>query len=187
MYGFITTLEKKQILIDDGQKQGTIMRSKTGLGQDSHRFITTETSKPCVIGGVIFPGVPGFNANSDGDVVYHAICNAISSITGILILGGIADELCFNDGITDSSVYLQEAVKTLKGQEIVHVAVSIEAKRPRFFETIPEMRQNIADTMGIEIDQVGITATTGEGLTEVGLGEGVACFAIITVQKPSQN
>lgn len=160
------------------------MRFKTGIGQDSHRFITTETSKPCIIGGVIFPGVPGFNANSDGDVVYHAICNAISSVTGILILGGIADEICFNDGITDSSAYLHEAVKTLGDFQISHVAVSIEAKRPRFFETIPEMKKNIARVMGIDLDQVGITATTGEGLTDVGLGEGVACFAIISLYKP---
>jgi 2-C-methyl-D-erythritol 2,4-cyclodiphosphate synthase len=156
------------------------MQTKTGIGQDSHRFLTTETSKLCTIAGVTFDEVPGFNANSDGDVVYHAICNAISSLTGVLILGGLADELCLNDGITDSSVYLREAVKTLAPGKVLHVAVSIEAKRPRFREFIPEMRANIAEVMGIKIDQVGITATTGEGLTEVGLGVGVACFAIVS-------
>jgi len=157
------------------------MKTKTGIGQDSHRFISTETSKPCTIAGVIFDDLPGFNANSDGDVVYHAICNAISSITGELILGGIADELCLNDGITDSSVYLRKAVKTLGHWKISHVAVSIEAKKPHFKEHLLTMREKVAETMGIAIDQVGITATTGEGLTEVGQGKGVACFAIISV------
>ena len=75
---------------------------RTGLGEDSHRFLPPESTKPCIIGGLIFPDVPGFNANSDGDVAYHAICNAISSLTGVLILGDIADHLCLTNGITDS-------------------------------------------------------------------------------------
>ena len=91
---------------------------KTGIGQDSHRFESTESSKPCMLGGVIFKDVPGFHANSDGDVIYHAICNAISSITGVLVLGGLADELCLKDGITDSSTYLQSAKETLKNHKI---------------------------------------------------------------------
>src|SRR5476649_1764330 len=109
-------------------------RVRTGIGQDSHRFLPPETTKPCVIAGVIFDGVPGFNANSDGDVVFHAICNAISSLTGILILGDIADDLCLKDGITDSEVYLIEAMKTLGKQSVSHVAVTIEAKKPKFKE-----------------------------------------------------
>ncbi len=66
---------------------------RNGLGQDSHRFLPEGSTKPCVIAGCTFEEVPGFLANSDGDVVYHAICNAISSLTGVLILGGIADDL----------------------------------------------------------------------------------------------
>ena len=70
------------------------MKIRTGIGQDSHRFLSSDSSKPCIIAGLIFEGCPGFNANSDGDVVFHAICNAISSVTGTLILGAIADDLC---------------------------------------------------------------------------------------------
>lgn len=154
---------------------------KVGIGQDSHRFLTSDSSKPCVIGGLIFDEVPGFLANSDGDVVFHALCNAITSLTGVLILGGIADELCLNAGITDSAVYLEEALKSLGDLKIVHVAISIEAKRPRIAERRVEMQKRIADVLGIEPAQVGITATTGEGLTEVGCGLGVSCFAVITV------
>ena len=59
------------------------MNVRTGLGQDSHRFIDPESSKPCILGGVVFEGVPGLSANSDGDVIFHAICNAITSLTGV--------------------------------------------------------------------------------------------------------
>lgn len=159
------------------------MLTRTGIGQDSHRFMPPDSSKPCVIAGLIFEDAPGFNANSDGDVVFHAICNAISSLTGVLILGGLADDLCLKDGISDSEVYLREAMKTLGKQKVVHVAVSIEAKKPKFKERLLEMRQNIARVMHLDISQVGITATSGEGLTDFGCGDGVQCFAIVTTNQ----
>lgn len=159
------------------------MKFRTGIGQDSHRFLPLDSSKPCVIAGLIFDGVPGFNANSDGDVVFHAICNAITSLTGVLILGDIADDLCLKDGITDSEVYLKEALKTLGKQKITHVAITIEAKKPKFKEKLLAMRENIARVMDLEIADVGITATSGEGLTDFGCGDGVQCFAIVTTME----
>lgn len=158
------------------------MPTRTGIGQDSHRFLPLDTVKPCIMGGLIFEDTPGFNANSDGDVVLHAICNAISSLTGILILGDIADNLCLKDGITDSEIYLLEALKTLKNQKITHVAISIEGKRPKLKERLLEMRENIARIMSLQISQVGITATSGEGLTDFGCGDGVQVFALITTE-----
>lgn len=156
---------------------------RTGIGQDSHRFLPPDVTKPCVMGGIIFEDTPGFNANSDGDVVFHAICNAISSVTGVLILGGIADDLCHKDGITDSEVYLKEAIKTLGRKKIVHVAITIEGKRPKFKPKIEEMRSNIARVMDLELEDVGVTATSGEGLTDFGCGDGVQVFAIITTEE----
>lgn len=156
---------------------------RTGIGQDSHRFLPFDSSKPCVIGGLIFNDAPGFNANSDGDIVLHAICNAISSLTGILILGNIADDLCLKDGITDSEIYLIEAMKTLANQRITHVAITIEAKKPKFKQRLIEMRTNIARIMHLDISQVGITATSGEGLTDFGCGDGAQAFAMVTTQE----
>jgi len=156
---------------------------RTGIGQDSHRFLADDSAKPCVIAGVVFEEVPGFKANSDGDVVFHSICNAISSLTGVTILGTVADELLAKSGITDSSIYLQEALKTLGKQEIVHVAITLEGLRPRFLPKILEMRKSTAKALGIEVEQVGITATTGEGLTDFGCGDGVACFVIVTTRQ----
>jgi 2-C-methyl-D-erythritol 2,4-cyclodiphosphate synthase len=156
---------------------------RTGIGQDSHRFLPADTTKLCILAGLIFPNIPGFNANSDGDVVFHAITNAISSLTGVLILGALADELCLRDGITDSGIYLKEAIKTLGNQTITHVAVTIEAKRPKLKDKIPEMRQSIATIMGLNLSQVGITATSGEGLTDFGCGDGLQAFAVVTTQE----
>lgn len=158
-------------------------KTRTGIGQDSHRFLPPDSSKPCVIAGIIFQGVQGFNANSNGDVVFHAICNAITSLTGVLILGGIADDLCLKDGITDSEVYLIEAMKTLGPQQVTHISITIEAKKPKFKAHLHEMRENIARVMQLDISQVGLTATSGEGLTDFGCGEGVQCFAIVTTEE----
>ncbi len=159
------------------------MTIRTGIGQDSHRFLPPDSSKPCILAGLIFNDISGFNANSDGDAIFHAICNAISSLTGILILGDIADDLCLKDGITDSEVYLKEAMKTLGKQRVVHVAITIEAKKPKIKPRLLEMRQNIARVMQIDLSQVGITATSGEGLTDFGCGDGVQAFVIVTTEE----
>ncbi len=157
------------------------MKYRTGLGQDSHRFLPEGSSKPCILAGLIFEDVPGMASDSDGDVVFHAICNAITSVTGVQILGGIANDLCQKDGITDSQVYLEKALETLKLQKIEHIAIAIEAKRPRLQSRIEEMRSKLAGLMKLQLQQVGITATASDGLTEFGLGEGIQCICIMTV------
>ncbi len=155
-------------------------RIRTGIGQDSHRFLPEDSTKPCVIGGLIFDDVPGLSADSDGDVVLHAICNAITAVTHVPILGGCAIELCHKHGITDSSVYLEKALETLGKQRIEHIALTIEGKRPRFQSRILEIRRKIAHLMHLDIDQVGCTSTSGDGLTDFGCGEGLQCFCMLT-------
>ncbi|HSX12949.1 MAG TPA: 2-C-methyl-D-erythritol 2,4-cyclodiphosphate synthase [Chlamydiales bacterium] len=153
---------------------------RTGIGQNSRRFLPEDSSKPCIIGGLIFEDTPGLDAESDGDVVYHAICNSITSLSNVSILGGIARDLCRKDGITDSQVYLEKALQTLGNQTIVHVAISIEGKRPYFENAIEQMRKNIARILRIQMSEIGITATSGDGLTDFGCGDGLQCFAIVT-------
>ncbi len=141
-----------------------------------------EGTKPCIIGGVIFDGVPGFKANSDGDVIFHAICNAISSITGVIILGDVADRLLETRGITDSVVYLEEALKSLKGS-IEHIAITLECARPHILKKNMEVRESIAKACHISVESVGLTATSGERLTDFGRGDGVQCICIVTVSE----
>lgn len=153
---------------------------RSGLGHDSHRFLPEDSAKPCILGGLIFEDVPGLDADSDGDVIFHAICNAITSLSGVPILGGIARDLCKKDGITDSQVYLEKALNTLGKQKIVHLAMSIEGSKPFFQNKINSLRNNIASILNILPDQVGITATSGDGLTDFGCGRGLQVFCLLS-------
>ena len=158
------------------------MLVRVGIGQDSHRFGDEETGKPLVLGGIRIPGCPGLQANSDGDVVLHALTNAVSGVTGCAILGEVADRMCLQDGITDSSAYVRKAVEYLQpGQAISHVSISIECARPRLSPHIAAMRESISHLLGIEAEDVGITVTSGEGLTGPGRGLGVSVMCVVTV------
>lgn len=156
------------------------MRIKTGLGQDSHRFDFDNQIKRLVLGGVIFDGEPPLQGNSDADVVLHALCNAISGITGVNILGAVSDALCLKHGITDSRFYVQEALNYLKDWRVCHVSFSIECKVPKITPKMPEMKATISELLGLETQDIGITATTGEGLTDFGRGEGIQVLCIVT-------
>jgi 2-C-methyl-D-erythritol 2,4-cyclodiphosphate synthase len=156
------------------------LRIRTGLGTSSHRFLPDDSTKPCVIAGLIFEEVPGFQSSSNGDVVMYALCDAITSITHVEIIGSIADDLYLHEGITDSEVYLREALKTLKHQVISHIAITLEGKRPLFQSRFLEMRKSIASICDIDVSQVGITAITADGLTDCSCGDGLCCMALIT-------
>ena len=150
------------------------------IGQDSHR-VTLETNKPLILGGIRFDEQFSLEANSDGDVVLHALTNAISGATGVNVLGKKADTMCKN-GITDSAEYLKEALKSMKEKKIniVHVSISVEALKPKFSPKIEDMKCNIAKLLEISADSVGITATTGERLTEFGKGNGIFVTVILS-------
>lgn len=81
----------------------------TAIGQDSHGFEPEGSTKPLLLGGVHIRNCQGLMGNSDADVVLHSITNAVSGISGVNILGKIADDLCKNHGITDSKVYLRKS------------------------------------------------------------------------------
>ncbi|MCR4436764.1 MAG: 2-C-methyl-D-erythritol 2,4-cyclodiphosphate synthase [Clostridiales bacterium] len=154
---------------------------KVGIGQDSHRFDFSNKVKKLVLGGVVFEGHPPLDGNSDADVVLHSITNAISGVTCVNILGEVSDNLCLNHGITDSRVYLAEALKYLNDSKIVHLSISIECLTPKISPRIPEMRKSISQLLDLPENSIGITATTGEGLTQFGRGEGIQVFSCITV------
>ena len=161
---------------------GNIVSIST-IGQDSHRF-----GEPCgdtfiKLGGTDIPFDRPIEANSDGDVVYHAITNAISGFTGVNILGGEADKICLEKGIKDSSVYLEKALEYLTDGKIIHCSITIECLRPKLKAHIPAMKETIGKILGIPSTSVGITATTGEGLTGFGRGEGIQVFCILTFTK----
>ena len=153
------------------------------IGQDSHRF--GEPSGDCTImlGGVAVPSDRPILANSDGDVILHAITNAISGLTGNIILGGIADKLCLEEGIKDSSVYLKKALEDLGDSKIVHCSMTVECLVPKLKPYRDAIRARVGELLNIPASSVGITATTGEGLTAFGRGEGIQVFVILSFRK----
>ena len=153
---------------------------KVAIGQDSHRIDYENKGKKLMLGGIEFDEEYSLNGNSDADVVLHSITNAVSGITCKNILGKVSDDMC-KSGITDSEEYLKEALKYLDDR-IVHLSISIECLVPKISPRIEEMRKNIARILNISENQIGITATTGEGLTEFGKGNGISVFSCITVE-----
>ena len=154
---------------------------KVGIGQDSHKIDYVNKNKKLILAGIEFNEDFSLIANSDGDVILHAITNAISGVTCKNILGDIADDMCKIKGIKNSEEYLKEALKYLK-EDIIHISISIECKVPKINPKIEEMRKNIAKILEIKENCIGITATSGEGLTEFGKGNGINVFACITVE-----
>jgi 2-C-methyl-D-erythritol 2,4-cyclodiphosphate synthase len=156
---------------------------KAALGQDSHRFEAARSAKPLMLGGIAVRGCPGLRGNSDADVVLHAVTNAVSGISGKNILGRVADGMCQDKGITDSCAYLKKALSTLGPYRLTHVSVCIEGKRPMLARHLPAMRKSLARLCSLSVRDIGITATTGEGLTTFGRGLGLQAFAVVSAEK----
>lgn len=145
----------------------------------SHRFETGESKKPLILGGIRFDGEDALESNSDGDVVLHAITRAVTGITTVDVLGP-KTKAFLAEGITDSRVYLAEGLKDLHGT-VVHLSISIECSRPKITPRIPEMRRSLASLLKTDEQNIGITVTSGEGLTEAGKGKGINVFALLTM------
>lgn len=153
------------------------------IGQDSHRFGEPAGDCSIMLGGVPVPSNRPVLANSDGDVILHAITNAVSGLTGKIVLGGIADKLCLEEGIKDSSVYLKKALEDLVDSEIIHCSMTVECLVPKLKSHLDAIRAKVGELLNIPASSVGITATTGEGLTEFGRGEGIQVFVILSFRK----
>ena len=156
--------------------------ARVGLGLDSHRF-ETEKEKPLILGGIEIPNEPGLKANSDGDVILHALFNALSQAIGGRSLGCYADKMCLQDGITDSKEYLKVILKKLeeKNQKINNIGIMMELKKPHLGEYHDKIKESIADLLNIKTEQIGLIFTSGEDLTDFGKGLGIQCYVIAAV------
>jgi len=148
-----------------------------GIGQDSHRFCK---GKKLVLGGLVIDGADGLLGNSDGDVVLHALCNAILSAMGRGSLSTYSDEMC-RKGISDSTEYLRKALSSLGGARINNISIAIEGATPRLEAHLPDMKRKIGAICGLDEKRVGITVTSGEGLTAFGRGEGLQVIAMVSI------
>ncbi|HEV8289923.1 MAG TPA: 2-C-methyl-D-erythritol 2,4-cyclodiphosphate synthase [Candidatus Norongarragalinales archaeon] len=150
------------------------MNYKIGIGTDQHQF-DHASNKAFVMAGVKIPDAKALKAHSDGDFVLHAIFNAISSAIGDRSIGYYFDDKdAKNEGMNSAiaiAFILQKARE--KSLRVNNVAISIECKTPKIDPHVNEMKKNIAMLLGCSEHDVGITASTGEGLSAYGKGEGV--------------
>jgi len=154
---------------------------RTGHGYDVHALAP---GLPLVLGGVRIPHEKGCVAHSDGDVLVHALCDAL---LGAAALGDIGKHFPDADprykGV-DSLALLREVTALLlhKGYSICNVDMTLAAERPKIAPCIEKMRERIAGAMGVETGRVSVKATTTERLGFVGREEGVAAWAVALIE-----
>ncbi len=159
---------------------------RIGTGIDSHRFADKfDSNKPLTLGGVTFPEAgKTFEANSDGDVILHALCNALLSTVGGKTLEEFSGEMC-KSGITDSVKYIEKTFEIIREKypdfQVVNVNVALECLKPKLAKRHDEVVASLAGILGIDEGRIGLNYTTGEGLTAVGRGEGVWCLCGVFV------
>ena len=153
---------------------------RIGIGEDSHKFVSGRVSKDLVLGGVIIKGEKGLVANSDGDVLTHALCNAFLSALGKGSFSQVADRL-YKKGEKKSVKYLGEILKE-NIFSIENVSISLEAKSPKLEHRFPEIKESLSSVLKITGDRIGITATSGEGLTDFGRGRGIAVRVVVMIK-----
>ena len=150
---------------------------RIGHGYDVHAF---GPGNHVMLGGVRIAYSKGVKAHSDGDVVLHAVCDAL---LGAAALGDIGRHFLDTDAKwkgADSRMLLRETVKLLATKRLkpAQVDVSVIAEAPKLAPHIAAMCTNLAADLGILADKVNVKATTNEGLGHIGRGEGIAAHAV---------
>jgi 2-C-methyl-D-erythritol 2,4-cyclodiphosphate synthase len=155
-----------------------------GIGYDVHAFAE---GRKLILGGVEIPHVKGLEGHSDADVLMHAICDAILGALGEADIGHFFPNTDARWKNAPSRLFLNEAARLteLRGARIVNVDATVLAQAPKIFPHIHQMKVNIAAALHVNIQQVGIKATTNEGLGFIGREEGIAAMAVAGVDRPS--
>jgi 2-C-methyl-D-erythritol 2,4-cyclodiphosphate synthase len=153
---------------------------RVGTGYDVHAF---GEGDHVVIGGVRIPHERGVVAHSDGDVALHALCDALLGAMG---LGDIGEHFPDTDPRwkgADSRRFLRHCAALLRenGWRFVNADLTLVAQVPRIGPYRAQMRQNIADDLGVRIDRINVKATTTERLGALGRAEGLACQAVALI------
>jgi 2-C-methyl-D-erythritol 4-phosphate cytidylyltransferase/2-C-methyl-D-erythritol 2,4-cyclodiphosphate synthase len=156
--------------------------SRVGIGQDSHKF-SSNKNKKLILGGFKIENETGFDANSDGDVILHALFNALSTAIGSKSLGFYADRM-YKKGITDSKKYLEFILNKVKERnyKISNVAIMLEGKKPNIDKHIDKIKSSLSKILKIKKENIGIAATSGDELTEFGKGKGMQCFVVVAIK-----
>lgn len=155
---------------------------RVGLGYDLHRLIE---GRKLILGGIVLPFEKGEDGHSDGDVLFHAITDAVLGASGLGDIGAYfpPEDAKWKDA--DSAQLLSAVLKDVyaKGWKIENLDCVIKLEKPKFIPFRQQVVNNIASVMGIEADQVFVKAKTGEKLPPVGTGDAVEAYCTCLLSK----
>lgn len=151
---------------------------RIGHGFDVHRF---GAARPLVIGGVTVPHPQGLLAHSDGDVLVHALCDALLGAAGLGDLGRHFPDSSAEYAGVDSRILLRRVVGLLaaQGLGLGNADLTVVAQAPKLAPHVPAIRATLAADLGVEPSRVNVKATTTEGMGFTGRGEGMAAHAVV--------
>lgn len=137
------------------------------------------------IGGVKVEHTKGWVAHSDGDVLIHAICDALLGAAGMRDIGYHFPDTSDDFKGIDSKILLKKTVELIatKGYRVGNIDSTIALQRPKIKPIIPEMQQTLADVIGIDVDRVSVKATTTEKLGFEGEERGASAYAVVLICK----
>ena len=162
------------------------LTNRIGQGVDVHQLVV---GIPLIIGGVSIPFPNGSKGHSDGDVLYHAIVDAI---LGALALGDIGQHFPSDDEMwrdVPSRKFLEHAKHLMqeKGYTVVNIDATVILQTPELRSYISEMRENIARVLSLSVDAVSVKATTTDRLGFTGSGDGILATAVALLTKKNGN
>jgi len=155
---------------------------RVGIGYDVHPLVR---GRRLVLGGIEIPFEEGLDGHSDADVLVHAIIDALLGAAGLGDIGTHfpSSEPKYKD---ISSITLLRQVGSLlqtDGWQVNNIDATVVAEQPKLSPFIPQMRQRISETLGINPEQVAVKSTTSKGLGFLGKGEGIAAHAVALIEK----
>ena len=155
---------------------------RIGFGYDSHVF---ESGKPLVLGGVLIPDCDGLKAHSDGDVLIHAIVDALY---GAAALGDIGSHFPDTDEKwkgADSALMLKSAMYDVRGAgySVENVDATVICERPRLRPFVDLVRARISELMGIGVGRISVKGKTNEKMDDVGTGKGIVVHAAVLLKE----
>jgi 2-C-methyl-D-erythritol 2,4-cyclodiphosphate synthase len=156
------------------------MSIRCGIGYDLHRLVE---GRPLIVGGITVPFDKGPTGHSDGDVLAHALCDALFGAAGVGDIGTHFPDTDPKWKDANSLLFLQHAKKLLDEKNLIieHIDAVVILEKPKLGPHFPKMRQVLADALDIVPEKIHLKAKTNEGVDAVGRGEAIACYVVATL------
>jgi 2-C-methyl-D-erythritol 2,4-cyclodiphosphate synthase len=156
------------------------MSVRCGIGYDLHRLAE---GRKLIIGGIEVPFDKGPVGHSDGDVVAHAMCDALLGAAGLGDIGTHFPDTDIKWKGVNSLLFLEDVRKLLDEKRLIieHVDVVVILERPKLGPHFPQMREVLAQSLGVPAEKIHLKAKTNEGVDAVGRGEAIACHVVATL------